>query len=173
MKIKAKVGYNVIIGDLGITLNSEKRDWTIISDDDYEKSLDIKKLSKFLIIQKSKASNEIEKSQPLVTSEDTDTNKVFVSEGRYYKNPDDVFVRMETEEKIDDTIINNEEKVINELETAEESIEKNEIVEEQTPVIAEVIEEKSTVEINLPVENKGEKSQKAEKSKNKSKTKTK
>lgn len=173
MKIKAKVGYNVIIGDLGITLNSEKRDWTIISDDDYEKSLDIKKLSKFLIIQKSKASNEIEKSQPLVTSEDTDTNKVFVSEGRYYKNPDDVFVRMETEEKIDDTIINNEEKVINELETAEESIEKNEIVEEQTPVTAEVIEEKSTVEINLPVENKGEKSQKAEKSKNKSKTKTK
>lgn len=70
-KVKAIQGMNVLINDLGLTVTNSSE--TIISDEEYENSLDIKKIEKFLDIKKISQEQE-EVSEVKLESEENVIN---------------------------------------------------------------------------------------------------
>lgn len=70
-KVKAIQGMNVLINDLGLTVTNSSE--TIISDEEYESSLDIKKIEKFLDIKKISQEQE-EVSEAKLESEENVIN---------------------------------------------------------------------------------------------------
>lgn len=70
-KVKAIQGMNVLINDLGLTVTNSSE--TIISDEEYESSLDIKKVEKFLDIKKISQEQE-EVSEVKLESEENVIN---------------------------------------------------------------------------------------------------
>lgn len=70
-KVKAIQGMNVLINDLGLTVTNSSE--TIISDEEYKNSLDIKKIEKFLDIKKISQEQE-EVSEVKLESEENVIN---------------------------------------------------------------------------------------------------
>lgn len=127
MKIRAKKGYNLILKDIGLNLKAEQREWTEISEEDYNNSLDIKSFSKYIEVYNSNNKDrDLSKSNDLIDKKET----VFVKEGRVYSNPSDTFVRYEEEDVIDDIkddIQIPEEVKTNEQDTTIEVVEKENV----------------------------------------------
>lgn len=100
-KVKAIQGMNVLINDLGLTVTNSSE--TIISDEEYENSLDIKKIEKFLDIKKiSQEQEEVSElkleSEENVINSNEEEKTIFTKE---IDNIEDVEVVEEaTKEKI-------------------------------------------------------------------------
>ena len=79
-KIKATEGVNILISDLGLVVTSNTEQ--IISDEDYEKSSDLQKVSKFLIITQVNEEDKInEISEPTdIVEEEIDKKTSFIKE---------------------------------------------------------------------------------------------
>ena len=77
-KIKATEGVNILISDLGLVVTSNTEQ--IISDEDYEKSSDLQKVSKFLIITQVNEEDKInEISEPTdIVEEEIDKKTSFI-----------------------------------------------------------------------------------------------
>lgn len=101
-KVKAIQGMNVLINDLGLTVTNSSE--TIIPDEEYESSLDIKKVEKFLDIKKISQEQEevsevkLESEENIVNNSNEEEKTIFTKE---LDNIEDVEVVEEaTKEKI-------------------------------------------------------------------------
>lgn len=94
IKLKAKPGFNIFIKDLGIALRSEVNDWVEVEKEKFEKSLEVNRVRKFIIVD---GLDNIEEKE---TSKNEDIKMVaegaFVRDGYVQTNPDDVFVAKPT-----------------------------------------------------------------------------
>ena len=139
-KLKANGKYILLIEDLGLTVSHENADGIVISNDQFEVSNDIKKLIRYLHIEK------IDENKNLNTiTEDEVMNKVeeekdaFIAREENSGIPEGVFVRTPTEETTQmelSSIENKSEEVEAKIETKEE-IKKDEFnkIEEVTETL--------------------------------------
>lgn len=184
-RIKPKPGYNVIIKDLSLSLKSYQTKWTYITEEKFDNSADIKSVKNLLLIEKvDSKDSETETVEIKAEVEEIKSDKVFVSEGRTYKNPDDVFVKMpdniidpiiedikndiEPETEIEPKIIEEIQKVVDVIKNVE--VEKEAELAQAVEVKAEEVIIKAKVEKEAKAtatkEAKAEKEAKAKAKKN-------
>lgn len=128
--VKVNGNYNLIIHDLGLQLDKYKS--AVITQEQYDNSNELKKLSKYLTIEKL----EDVKTEVTVETVDEEVKTSFIAREEITNNPEYVFVKEniieETTNKKEDLV----EEIIPEKEiTVEENISKEEtIVKEDTVV---------------------------------------
>ena len=148
-KVKAIQGMNVLINDLGLTVTNSSE--TIIPDEEYESSLDIKKVEKFLDIKKISQEQEevsevkLESEENIVNNSNEEEKTIFTKE---IDNIEDVEVVEEAaKEKI--FVANYNEPDIKLDDTVQEVTEPESNVTKVEEVVAEPIvrkvEDNSTV----------------------------
>lgn len=151
LKIKSKKGYNVIINDLNISLNSGNSDGVFVNKEDFDNSKEaIKFLDKGLIeIISGKEKQQKEETKKEVRSFVVDINE------EIEKEVERVFIKelneKETRTKVEQ--IRLDEKVVNEAKEEEivilevEDQKQEEIIEEE--IIEEEKQEENTEKINI------------------------
>lgn len=142
IKIKAKKGFNVILKDLGIILQSESNNWIEVNKELFENSNDARKFAKIIEV------SEIETETVAVVEEKTNNpvNEVIqVNDTSFIVNP------KEEEKNVENVFIKEQEIIVNEekeevAETVKEAEKSEEVQVEAVVEATETpVEDTSTV----------------------------
>jgi hypothetical protein len=151
-KIKPNGKYVLLIKDLGLTLSHENIDGALIDDEKFENSNDVKKLLRYLSVEKLDGDAKIESEKRIEkVIEDEKKDTVFVSHEETSKEPKDMFVRNNEEVP---AIKLEEPKIIPAVEPKEVKVEVIENNKVDTTDVENIANENITDEINI--ENKVE-----------------
>ncbi|MFW6015064.1 MAG: hypothetical protein ACOCRK_01350 [bacterium] len=111
-RVKAKPGRNVIINELGLSINYSSTSWIYIEKEKFDNSTEVQRIIKYLIVEDANSPIEEDKNddsnkrQIIKVEENAD-----VTEGHTMENPDDVFVASPEENNIEE-IEDDNEKVL-------------------------------------------------------------
>ena len=154
-KIKANGKYVLLLKDLGLTISYENQDGIIIDDEQFEASNDIKKLIRYLHIEKVDDVNKLKKSESQEKVLENKENDVFIAREENTEIPDGVFVRMPSEDEAPQVELSGVENAKEEIqkEKVEDSFDKieKEVNENLIPneVVSEVETEAITEEVKV------------------------
>ena len=143
----AKDNLNILINDLGKKITSSKP--LIISDDLYEKSLDIKKVAKLIKVEKVDDSIYINEQQKDIESKDSieeAKDKVFI------KTVSEDYIPEENKEELENKVFIANENLNDDIISNNNAFIKNVDNESDTEIKVEDIKEESTIEENNPLD---------------------
>ena len=142
-----KDNLNILINDLGKKITSSKP--LIISDDLYEKSLDIKKVAKLIKVEKVDDSIYINEQQKDIESKDSieeAKDKVFI------KTVSEDYIPEENKEELENKVFIANENLNDDIISNNNAFIKNVDNESDTEIKVEDIKEESTIEENNPLD---------------------
>jgi len=99
-KITPADKYILIIKDLNKTVSYTSVNGLLITDEEYERSNDIKRLARYLIIEKVGQNDSKKTAKNNNKNNEVVESKTFVA-GEIEKNPKDVFIKQETTEPVE------------------------------------------------------------------------
>ena len=143
-KIKANGKYVLLLKDLGLTISYENQDGIIIDDEQFEASNDIKKLIRYLHIEKVDDVNKIKDSKSQEKVLENKENDVFIAREENTEIPDGMFVRMPSEDEAPQVELSS-------VENAKEEIQKEKVEDSFDKIEKEVNENLNSNEVESEV----------------------
>ena len=143
-KIKANGKYVLLLKDLGLTISYENQDGIIIDDEQFETSNDIKKLIRYLHIEKVDDVNKIKDSKSQEKVLENKENDVFIAREENTEIPDGVFVRMPSEDETTQVELSS-------VENAKEEVQKEKVEDSFNKIEKEVNENLNSNEVESEV----------------------
>lgn len=131
-RIKPNGNYILLIKDLGITLTFDNDRGVDISDEQFDSSVDIKKILRYLIVEKLDETTANVKQSPKKEIKDSSKSDVFIAHEQPYKVPDDVFVANAEEEVVTKKNIKDKSLDVKETKEVLQDSDKTVIEEETT-----------------------------------------